>query len=129
VRQLEMTYFNVIKGTSTDFLIDHQRLQGADRFLPEPEAVNWRTQYVLPESMGRLHMAALSRRNVATGEKAIQLELTARGMPRDAHSEPACDGWFDLAHEWITQGFADITSPALHTAWRASLRWLVWTWT
>jgi uncharacterized protein (TIGR04255 family) len=117
VRQLEMTYFNVIKGPSTDFLIDHQRRQDADRFLPEPEAVNWRTQYLLPESMGRLHVAALSTRNVATGEKAIRLELTARGMPKDSQTGPACDGWFDLAHEWITQGFTDVTSPAMHAVW------------
>ena len=117
VRQLEMTYFNVINGASAEFLIDHQRVQDTDRFLPAPEAVNWRTQYVLPESMGRLHVAALSTRNVATGEKAIRLELTARGMPRDARSETACDSWFDLAHEWITQGFADVTSPAMHTVW------------
>ena len=117
VRQLEMTYFNVITGASTDFLIDHRRSKDADRFLPEPEAVNWRTQYVLPELVGRLHVAALSTRNVATGEKAIRLELTARGMPRDARSGPACDGWFDLAHEWITQGFADVTSPAMHADW------------
>lgn len=117
VRQLEMTYFNVIKGSSTDFLVDHTRSRGANRLLPEPEAVNWRTQYVLPDSMGRLHVTALSTRNVPTGEKAIRLELTARGMPRDARSEPAHDAWFDLAHEWITQGFADITSPAMHVLW------------
>ena len=38
-------------------------------------------------------------------------------MPRDAGSGPACDSWFDLAHEWITQGFADVTSPTMHTDW------------
>lgn len=114
-RQMELTYFNLVP-TGHNFLIDHQQGSTKGRFLTDPEGFNWRTQYLLPEMMGRLHVIAVAGRNAATGEKVVRLECTARGLPKDL-TEDGCNAWFDLAHEWITQGFTDLTTPEAHAEW------------
>ncbi|WP_297379745.1 TIGR04255 family protein [Roseateles chitinivorans] len=113
--QLELTYHNVLLGHS-HFLRDHRREAPDSRFLPVSEALNYRDQFLLPDNCGRLHVNALSARQVQTGEKALRLDLTARGLPKEA-SEEGCKGWFDLAHEWITHGFADLTTSEAHELW------------
>lgn len=113
--QLEMTYFNFWPGGRA-WLRDHQREETGERFLEAPEAVDWKVVHNLPDSRGRLHISAASARHAATSEKGIRLDLTARGLPRDL-SDASCEQWFDLAHEWITQGFADITTADAHKAW------------
>ena len=113
--QLEMTYFNFWAGGPA-WLRDYQRDDLRARFLDAPEVVNWKVVHSLPGSQGRLHINALSARHAMTNEKGIRLDLTARGLPKDA-SEANCNEWFDLAHEWITHGFADITTSDAHAAW------------
>lgn len=115
ITQLEMTYFNFWPAGDASFLRDHLRAPG-DRFLPKSDAVNLKSLYTLPEGAGRLHIAAATARNVASGEKGIRMEITARGLPRDS-SPNGCDAWFDLAHHWITHGFADATTPDAHKTW------------
>jgi uncharacterized protein (TIGR04255 family) len=113
--QLEMTYFNFWPG-GTALLRDYQRDVMSERFLGVPEAVNWKVVHTLPDSCGRLHISAASARNAVSNEKGIRLDLTARGLPKDL-SDASCEAWFDLAHEWITHGFADITTSDAHKAW------------
>lgn len=113
--QLEMTYFNMLSDAQ-DLFRDHIRDVSSDRFLPKPDAVNWKTLFTLPNSCGRLHVSAASARHVSTGEKGIRLDLMARGLPPDT-STVGCDAWFDLAHDWITQGFADLTTNEAHKNW------------
>lgn len=113
--QLELTYFNALIG-SPHFLCDHRRQVDAERFLPNSEAINYRDQFLLPDNCGRLHVSAASARQVQTGESVLRLDLTARGLPKEA-SEQSCRQWFDLAHEWITQGFADLTTSEAHELW------------
>jgi hypothetical protein len=117
-RQFELSYFNhLILGTTDSgvgvdentVLVDHVRDSGRDRFLPEPEAVNWITVYPLPNHDGRLYATAQSARS-PDGARIMKLEMTARGIPSDA-SESMRRAWFDKAHLWITKGFADITAP------------------
>lgn len=115
VVQLELTYFNVLIGP-VHFLRDHRREVAEGRFLPTPEAMNYRLQFVLPDNCGRLHVNAASARQIQTGETALRLDLTARGLPKDA-SGPSCKDWFDLAHVWITHGFADLTTSEAHQLW------------
>lgn len=116
VTQLELTYFSFIDGPQIH-LRDHQRDERLDgRFLPPPSAVNLRTIYSLPGGIGRLHIAATSARHAVTGKKGIRLEITARGVPQET-SDSDLEGWFDVAHEWITQGFADATTEEAHKIW------------
>ncbi|MGI4778025.1 MAG: TIGR04255 family protein [Janthinobacterium lividum] len=121
VLQLELAYVNHIEQKS-DFLsadrmfIDHYRNTSNHRFLPMPESFRWNSTYALPYRVGRLHIVAQNARLSTTGESVIRVDLTARGLPVDTSLED-CKRWFDIAHTWITQGFADITSPDLHNSW------------
>jgi len=119
-RQFELVYVNHIsKANGLDItgldslLVDHIRDRNAERFLPEPEGLSWSTAYALPDGRGRLHVAAQTAINLPTNEKLVRLDLTARGISLDASAEGRRQ-WFDMAHEWITRGFADVTSPTLH---------------
>jgi len=121
-RQFELTYVNHIgKENGLDvagaggLLIDHVRSGNHGRFLPEPSAFNWRSSYDLPDANGRLLVQChtVSRKD----ERLVRLDLTARGIPND-NSDLARRPWFDLAHDWITHGFADITNPEVQrTVW------------
>lgn len=117
VRQLEMTYFNIVDHAQLPtLLVDHVPAGSGSRFLPEAEGINWQTHYRLPQTVGRLHVAITSARNSSTGEKVVRIDLTARGLPTQK-DEASCYAWFDLAHEWITHGFADITSSDAQKKW------------
>lgn len=115
ITQLEMTYFNFLV-TPADELRDHVRDRAADRFLPQPETVWMRNSYPLPDGVGRLHVVAQTGRQVGSGTRGLRLELTARGLPKDLSRE-GCETWFDTAHEWITHGFADVTTREAHHIW------------
>lgn len=117
VTQLEMTYWNFLDNDES-VLRDYVRdvSSEGDRFLPPPMVSSWRSTYVLPEGDGRLHIAAGSARHTKTGQRGIRLELTARGLPNDT-SPVGCASWFDRAHDWITHGFADVTTKRAHEIW------------
>jgi uncharacterized protein (TIGR04255 family) len=119
-RQFELTYFNHIPvGNSATFgnlsesniLVDHRRSAAPNRFLPEPEVVNWTTVFSFPDQTGRLYATAQSGTS-PTGERILQLEMAARGSPLHP-SEENRQAWFNLAHEWITRGFADLTDEKI----------------
>jgi uncharacterized protein (TIGR04255 family) len=125
-RQFELTYINHIplgpadggmEVKETRVLVDHAREVGRERFLPEPEAVQWVSVYALPQGNGRLYASARSAHS-PEGRRILQLDMTARGTPENA-SEANRRQWFDLAHDWITHGFADITAPDVQErVWR-----------
>ena len=123
-RQYELTYVNHIGATNgldvlgeNKLLVDHVRAEGKERFLPEPENFNWRASFALPDSNGRLHMQAQTALR-KEGDRLVRLDLTARGIPTD-NSEVARRPWFDLAHEWITHGFTDLTASEVQKkSWR-----------
>lgn len=122
-RQYELTYINVIgkaeglvDGQQFQALADHRRDEDRKRFLPTPHGFNWHTIYSLPDNLGRLHVTAATALRTAKREPVIKLELTARGMAADG-SEKARMNWFDVAHDWITNGFADVTCEKLQVSW------------
>jgi uncharacterized protein (TIGR04255 family) len=120
-RQFELAYVNHISRTNGldliglgSLLVDHRRSTDHPRFLPDPEGVNWTSVYDLPNGFGRLHVAAQTALSLPTQEKLVRIDLTARGMSPDTSSNGR-RAWFDVAHEWITHGFADVTAPDLHS--------------
>jgi uncharacterized protein (TIGR04255 family) len=124
-RQFELTYVNHI-GSSNGLtkvgeggvLVDHFRDASRSRFLPQPEGFNWTTAYLLPDNAGRLRLVAQTVLRKPGGERIVRLDLIARGIPAKP-SKPGRRPWFDMAHDWITRGFADATSPILHKeVWR-----------
>jgi hypothetical protein len=115
--QYEMTYVNHIpqgegwkKNEEIRNLFPDFGLKSSNnRFLPMPEGMNWRTIFVLPNNAGRLHVTI--RQGILREQNLpmILLELTVRGIGEFKSPEQIRD-WFNLAHEWIVFGFADLTS-------------------
>jgi uncharacterized protein (TIGR04255 family) len=124
---LEMSYVNIIQAANGldvnrpwRFLADHMCREDKARFLPAPEAFSWNTSYPLPDSSGRLQVTAQTASSKASGEMVVRLELIARGRPNDM-SEGGRASWFQLAHDWITQGFADVTTADIQEKfWKRS---------
>jgi uncharacterized protein (TIGR04255 family) len=124
-RQFELTYFNHIPVgkaghgrniAETSIFVDHKRDPRLNRFLPEPEVFNWTSVFPLPDQSGRLYATAQSAFS-PDGSRIVQLEMAVRGSPKEP-CEANRQGWFDLAHEWITHGFADLTDEKIQkTIW------------
>lgn len=115
--QYEITYVNHIlqgKGWTTlndigCIFPDFTWRAETPRFLPEMEAVNWRTSFLLPNHLGRLHVTIRSAVRRTDNCPLIIVELTVRGIGND-RSLQVMWGWFDVAHELIVHGFTDLTS-------------------
>lgn len=80
------------------------------RFLPAPDHVAGNLRFMLPEGGGSLQVTIDLVRRVETGARVLALDLRARA----ASGVRPRDEWFALAHEWITQGFVDLTGPEMH---------------
>jgi len=126
-RQYEMTYVNLIQqGEGWEGIADINKVfpdfwhNGRDRFLPEPDGINWRTSFPLPERVGRLHMHIQSARRRDDIRRLLRFEITARGFSiTDNGSLSKRQDWFELAHEWIVRGFADYTGSLIQKEiWR-----------
>lgn len=112
--QYELTYVNQIpQGLGWTILSDIGKVfkdfqcGRNERFLPEPETVNWRRIYGLPNKMGRLHVS-LKMAVTKESKKVMVLDLTARGFISEL-----MDDWFAVAHEWIVRGFTDLTTDKI----------------
>lgn len=118
--QYEMTYVNhIIQGegweTANDvgtIFPDFSFRINASRFLSELETWNWRTSFVLPGNVGRFHVTILHTKGDESNPPKIILNSTVRGIDPEK-SFPDSQKWFDLAHEWIVYGFADLTSDKI----------------
>jgi uncharacterized protein (TIGR04255 family) len=75
----------------------------SERFLPAPESVNHKLSFRLPDMKGRLHVKVISGNRLDDDRTAFIFELLARGYGEDRSA------WFEMAHEWIVRGFADLT--------------------
>ena len=118
--QFEMTYINHIwQGEAwtnlkevgkvfPDFNLRYDK----KRFLPEPESINWRTSFVLPQEEGRLNATIRNGKHRETGQPMISLDLTVRGIGEDKTKEGMLT-WFDLARKWIVLGFEDLTGSEI----------------
>ena len=119
--QYEMTYVNHIPkgdGLETfnrvgDVFPDFGWRPDESRFLQTRESFTCRTSFTMPDETGRLHATIRSAVRRDDNLPIILFELTARGMPND-RSKEAMWAWFDLAHEWIVRGFADLTGENMH---------------
>lgn len=116
-RQCELTYVNHVSDPDAakhigDTIPDFS-WRNNHEFLTEPESYSWRTSFRMVESPpSRLHVTVKNALRRADDQQIVILDLTARGAP-----DGPIFGWFDLAHEWIVRGFADITSAAAHERW------------
>nr|WP_161501601.1 TIGR04255 family protein [Rhodopirellula sp. SM50] len=123
--QFELTYVNRIPqgdawGSNSEIgriFPDFGWRSPNNRFLPEPETVNWNTKFLLPENTGRLHIS-LRTVTLPNGGSSLFLEMNARGFPPKTNkSEMRL--WFDQAHRWIVLAFTDLTDNEVRKhVWR-----------
>jgi uncharacterized protein (TIGR04255 family) len=119
--QYELTYVNHIpRGEGWVNLADIENVfpeflcKVGERFLPEPENIAWRKIYRLPKDSGRLHVSLRLAVSRELSNRIMILDLTARGFTPNK-----MDTWFDMAHEWIVKGFADLTSQSIQdSVWK-----------
>lgn len=124
VNQCELVYVNNIeKGVGWSELGELHGVfpllrpyeQGS--FLPAAETLSWQARYRLPEGRGRLHAEVSPIFQGRDMKLALSFALTARGTPGGESLEQIA-AWFELAHEWIVRGFAELTSSTVHERWR-----------
>lgn len=93
----------------------------SDSFLQQPEDVQFAARYVIRDAsenpFGRLHIAARPVYKMEDEKPSVELTLTARGKPGNSTVESALQS-LDIGHEWVVRGFASITTPDAHSAWR-----------
>lgn len=79
------------------------------RFLPRPATIVWRARVPLPEDNGQLIIKLEQGTRKIDNVPILKLELSARGLGADKTLKSVWN-WFEVAHEWIVRGFADLTS-------------------
>jgi uncharacterized protein (TIGR04255 family) len=120
ILQYELSYVNqILQGDGWKTLEDIGKIFpdfkwqiDGSRFLQNPDNINWNMIFDLPEKMGRLHLS-IRTINRETGP-SILFELTVRGIG-GYNSLDSLESWFDLAHEYIVQAFADLTDEKIQT--------------
>ncbi|MFY4731301.1 TIGR04255 family protein [Nitrospira sp. BLG_2] len=124
LNQLELTYINhipvhenhTIAEEITGIFPDIVWRKGHD-FLPIPESLSWKTSFLLPNRLGRLHVSLRQARRIKDNAPTLLFELTARGIPGISELDHVKE-WFALSREWIVRGFSDLTnSDVQKTVW------------
>ena len=120
VNQCEVTYVNHIElgmgwrsfGDPSPILSLVAPRPGRSTFLPDPEMLLVNATYAMPDQGGRVHVAAQPALRRSDGKEVLQVTLTARGRPRSSDLQDLVT-WFNDGHEWIVNGFVDITTPTM----------------
>lgn len=114
INQLEITYINLIPSgegwtTIKDVGSVFVPLQWRDKnaFLPEPETLQWKAAFGLPDKQGRLHISISYAIRQIDNRPSWLCEITTRGRPK-ACDEKTLDTWFEMGHEWIVKGFSEL---------------------
>jgi len=121
-RQFELTYVNVIPAegpllglNGLGEVFRNLSWSTADKtVLGTMENVQWQASFRMPNQQGRLHVhlanGVLNTKD-GTEKLGLQLQITVRGYSK------AMSEWFDLAHGWIVNAFADLTTDTMHKYW------------
>jgi uncharacterized protein (TIGR04255 family) len=124
IDQCELTYVNQIdSGAGWNSMADWGQLfincgwNPKSGFLKTPEAVRWAMHFVLPNQAGRLRVEAIPAVIPPEGKLTIRFSLTARGAPSGADTA-ATSRWYEVAHESIVRGFADIVTEKADKLWQ-----------
>jgi len=122
VNQCEVTYINHIElGRGWQALGELHKIipivsETGRRFLPSPELHSLNISYVMPNHSGRLHVSAQPAIRRQDAKVGMQLTLTARGKPTSSDINDII-AWFNLGHDWIVQGFVDMTTREMRNIW------------
>lgn len=116
----ELTYINHLPAGEgweslddiSDVFRDFQWIPSKGRFLPTPKGVGWQAAFDFPDDKGSLIAKLSQGKRISDDRPMFVLELAARGISVD-RSANGMSEWFDMAHEWIVNGFADLTTPEI----------------
>ena len=84
-------------------------------FLAEPTAAAIQLTIPMPRSRGNLSVSIKHGIRGSDQREVLLLELTARGSADPSGSDMT--EWFELAHETIVRGFAEVTTTEAHKMW------------
>ncbi len=116
----ELTYVNhILKGQGweslnniQDVLSDCNWRTGEERFLPTPLSLGWQAAFALPGHKGQLQVKLMPSQ--FHDRPSLRLDITALWLGMNEPMDEIWD-WFDVAHEWIVRGFADLTGSRIQT--------------
>ena len=124
VVQCELSYVNHFESgrewqTMSDLpeILSPWSGQFSEGFLPTPETIQLSVNFLLPDNRGRLRVGLQPVIRMADRKVILQLSMIARGAPASSDKASILE-WFDLGHEWIARGFADLTSAKMHRLWQ-----------
>jgi uncharacterized protein (TIGR04255 family) len=126
ILQIELTYINdLVPGEGWGNVGDLHRLLTPWRgeythgFLPSPYGMRIGASYAMPEQRGRLHLNIQRVVRPRDQHEILQFRLTARVKPTSGEERSILEA-FDLARDWIVNGFTDWTTPTMHKIWGRS---------
>ncbi len=124
VDQCEIAYVNIIgKEEGWEGMGDLAKILPLFRqptrseFLPDPSMLGLTMSYPLPEHQGRLHINIRPTIRLPQGDAVLRFGLTSRGRSAAEMTTDILEEWFDLGHEWIVKGFADLVTAETDDAW------------
>lgn len=114
--ECELAYINHIpRGEGWDsidgisrILPDFNWQRKESRFLPHPSGISWNWIFDLPSEMGELSVKLQQGIRKIDNTPILTLELRA-SVNLSEETDYSLWEWFPVAHEWIVQGFADLT--------------------
>ena len=89
-------------------------------FLPAPTDVGLNLRFVIPGSngpAGRLTVALNTAVRTTDGAPIWVMTLTARVLDTEEETMPTALKTLDIGHDWVVNGFAELTSDEMHTVW------------
>lgn len=112
----ELTYINLLEqgrewktmDDATAVFKDFAWTRGSERFLPPPTKLSWAASFELPKQQGTLNARINPGLRVTDKHQILQFEMVANYVVQDK-SYQELRPWYELAHEWIVKGFADLT--------------------
>ena len=120
LKECELTYINHIpKGEGWESLRDINGVfrdiawdSIGERFLPEPLHIRGQIIFPLPDDKGTLKLTLEHGKRRSDNWPVLILHNSARGLGQHKSMEDVWK-WFEVVHEWIVRGFADLTSPTI----------------
>lgn len=114
----ELSYINTFKhGKEIDSSNDTSRIfrdfcwqKQDDRFLPKPTSLNWDVSFPIVGDQGALKVRLTHVKRLTDLKVVPQLELAASRRIPAGETLATTQSWYDLAHDWIVRGFADLTT-------------------